>query len=64
MIRTEAGRVRIPEPPNKNGYLRELYNAVRELQSAIEFDLSSICADNLSEYGREQIKKLAEGGEE
>lgn len=64
MIKTEVGKVKIPEPPYKEGYVKELYTAVRELQRAMEFDLSNICSDNFSEYGKEELKNLKGAAEE
>ena len=58
MILTEVGKVRIPEPDIKeNEYVKKLYESVKEMQRALERDLSSICLDNFSKYGIKQLEE-------
>ncbi len=53
---TEVGKVRILEPDIKeNEYVKSLYYAVKEMQRALERDLSSISLDNFSDYGKSQL---------
>lgn len=50
MILTEVGKVRIPEPDIKEKeYIKNLYYAVKEMQSALERDLSNIHNEKHSE---------------
>ncbi len=54
MILTEVGKVRIPEPDIKeNEYTKSLYYAVKEMQSALERDLSNLHDAKKSEVATE-----------
>lgn len=54
MILTEVGKVRIPEPDiNENEYTKSLYYAMKEMQSALERDLSNIHDEKHSEVSTE-----------
>ena len=54
MILTEVGKVRIPEPDIKeNEYVKSLYYAVKEMQRALEIDISNIHDEKHSEVATE-----------